>query len=80
MLIVVTKIQAERRAEVIGHRPAATSAAGRGPRPAEGRVLGAGRRLVTAVLVTVGIAGLAGAGTLLAGPTPADGHRAGFAD
>jgi hypothetical protein len=68
-VIVVRQVQAERlaRPPAIGSRPRSLLALHRGP--ADVRVLDAARLLVTVVLMTIGIAGLAG--TLLGGPTAA---------
>ena len=77
---LVKQIQAERRAEAANVGLAATGDAGPTSRHAERLALDAARLLVTVVLVTVGTAGLAGAGALLAGPTPADGPQPGLAD
>lgn len=53
--------------------PDASAALQRDPRPVPDAPVKAARLLVAVVLVAVGVGGLAGAGTLLAGPTPADG-------
>jgi hypothetical protein len=77
-LQIVKQIQAERRAEAAANR-LATGARRWAPEPADGLVLRAARLLVTGVLVAVGIGGLVGALTLLAGPVPVEGPTPGYA-
>lgn len=72
-LLLVKQIQAQRRAEAAADRLAAHVALRRAPAPADGLVLNVARLLVAFVLVAVGVGGLAGAGTLPAGPTPVEG-------
>lgn len=79
-LTIVRQIQAGYRAEAAADRLAAGATLRRIPAPAAGLVLDTGRLIVAIVLVAMGVGGLAGAGALLAGPTPVQGPTPDFAN